>query len=213
MGQTLLHTCKDNSSHMSHVHTRIHVCNRFHNLLHNWFIANDFSTNPHEPCLYQKWIDNVPLFCLVWVDDCTIVSKPELVKELLERIQKVLNVKDLGPLGLNPDGSPSILLGMEILRTPDEFQLRQSNLVGTLIAKAGTELNSVPHEKVPIRDVRLKPSDDSDRSEWKKKPFRSYLGIIGFLVLATHVECALHTKNWLDLMRRILDHIGKRCSD
>ena len=198
---------------MSHVHTRIHVCNRFHNLLHNWFITNDFSTNPHEPCLYHKWIDNVPLFCLVWVDDCTIVPKPELVKELLESIQKVFNIKDLGLLGLNPDGSLSILLGMEILHMPDEFQLQQSNLVGTLIAKAGTKLNSVPHEKVPIHDVWLKLSDDSDCSEWKKKPFRSYLGIIGFLVLAMHVECALHTKNWLNLMRHILNHIGKCCSD
>ena len=87
------------------------MCNRFHNLLHNSFLANDFTTNP---CLYQKWIDSVPLFCLVWVDDCTIISRPELVKELPESIQKVFNVKDLGPLGLNPDGSPSILLGMEI---------------------------------------------------------------------------------------------------
>ena len=75
--------------------------------------------------LYQKWVDGVPIFVLVWVDDCTIVPTQKHVTTLVERIQKVFNIKDLGPLGLNRDGSSSILLGMEFRRTSDEFQIRQ----------------------------------------------------------------------------------------
>lgn len=50
------------------------------------------------------------------------------------------------------------------------------------------------HEKMPICNLRSKQSNDSDRTEWKKEPFRSYLGIIRFLVLATYVECAFAYK-------------------
>ena len=84
---------------------------------------------------------------------------------MVESIQKVFNIKDLGPLGLNPDGSPSILLGMEFRRTSDEFQIRQGKPVDTLVARAGTELNAIPHEKVPIRDVRLQPCDEDEHAK------------------------------------------------
>ena len=187
----------------------------WHNLIHNWFISEDFSTNPHEPCLYQKWVDGVPIFVLVWVDDCTVISTAEHVKWLVESIAKVFNIKDLGPLGLNPDGSPSILLGMEFRRTSDEFQIRQDKLVDTLVAKAGTELNAIPHEKVPIRDVRLQPCDEDEHAKWKHKAYRSFLGIIGYLMLGSYVECAYAYKelarfnhcygreHWETLMRLI----------
>ena len=76
----------------------------FHNLLHNWFIADGFTVNPHEPCLYVKWIDRVPLFALTHVDDVTIISTKEFIADMLARIEKVFAIKRLGALGLNSDG-------------------------------------------------------------------------------------------------------------
>ena len=132
------------------------------------------------------------MFGIVHVDDCTITSAIEHVKDFKARIRKDFSIKDLGALGLNPDGSPSLLLGMEILRTADEFQLRQTALIDKLIEKVGNELSSVPHEKVPIRDIRLdsssSPTTPGDIKKMKAKPFRPCLGVCGYLMLASRNE-------------------------
>ena len=165
----------------------------FHNLLHNWFIADGFTVNPHEPCLYVKWIDGVPLFALTHVDDVTVVSTKEFIADMLARIEKVFAIKRLGALGLNSDGSPTLLLGMEVTRTADEFQIRQTRLIDELVLKAGNELNSIPHEKVPIRDLRLdtssSPKTPAERAKWRLKRYRPFLGVIGYLCLASRNEC------------------------
>jgi hypothetical protein len=68
---------------------------------------------------------------------------------------------------------------MEILRTADEFQLRQTALIDKLVEKVGNELSSMPHEKVPIRDIRLdsssSPTTPGDIKKMKAKPFRPCL--------------------------------------
>jgi hypothetical protein len=183
----------------------------FHNLLHNWFIADGFLVNPHDPCLYYRWVNGVPVFAICWVDDLTLVSTPELLADLGKRLALMFSLKDLGPLGLDSKGSPttSVLLGMEIVRTSDEFQLRQTNLIDTLVTKAGTELNSIPHEKVPMRDIRLSkassPSTPADVARWKARPYRSYLGVCGYLMLATCPHIAFAYKE----LSRFNDCYGK----
>ena len=164
----------------------------FHNLLHNWFIADGFSVNPHDPCLYIKWVDSTPIFALVHVDDVTLASTEELIIDFKQRIVKDFNVKDLGALGLNSDGSPSILLGMEIHRTDEEFQIRQTTLIDKILAKVGNELSSIPHEQVPIRDIRLQALKDPESAAKfrSNKPYRSILGVVGYIMLSSRNECA-----------------------
>ena len=166
----------------------------FHNLLHNWFVADGFDINEHEPCLYIKWYESTPLFVCVHVDDCIVISSQALVDDFKERIQKIFSIKELGPLGLAKDGSPSLLLGMEIIRTDDEFQVKQTKLIDALIEKAGNELHNVPLEKVPMRDLRLdsssSPTTESEKMKWKLRPYRSYLGVIGYIMLASRNECS-----------------------
>jgi hypothetical protein len=170
----------------------------FHNLLHNWFIADGFTVNPHEPCLYYKWVNGVPIFAITFVDDVTIVSRQDLIDEMLSRIEKVFDIKRLGALGLSEDGKPSLLLGMEITRTDDEFQIRQTRLIDTLIEKAGSALDSIPHEKVPMRDLRLdtssSPVTSAEKAKWKLRKYRSFLGVVGFLCLATRNDCSFAYK-------------------
>ena len=55
--------------------------------------------------LYQKWVDGVPIFVLVWVDDFTVVPMPEHFASLVERIQQVFKIKNPGPLGLRAERS------------------------------------------------------------------------------------------------------------
>jgi hypothetical protein len=146
---------------------------------------------------------------LVHVDDCTIASSHEIIRELKERIVKEFSIKDLGALGANEDGSPTLLLGMEVRRLEDEFQLRQDKLVEQIVAKAGNEITSIPHEKVPIRDIRLSaadsPSSPEDRAKWKTRPYRQYIGAIGYLVLATMPHLAYAYKE----LSRFNDSFGK----
>ena len=166
----------------------------FHNLLHNWFVADGFTVNPHEPCLYIKWIGSTPLLALVHVDDCILVGAQDQLNDLKTRIKVTFSLKELGPLGLDPSGAPSMVLGLEVRRTDDEFQLRQTKLIDVLVTKAGNELHNIPHEKVPIRDLRLdsssSPHTAEERSKWRTRPFRSLLGIVGYLMLASRMDCA-----------------------
>ena len=159
----------------------------FHDLSHNWFISEGFEVNPHEPCLYFKWIKNVPLFCLVHTDDILTVSTPEIIVEHKARLKKVFNLKEVGELGKGAE--PSLYLGMEIVRTPTEFQLRQTKLIDMLTSKCGNLLSSIPHEKVPMRDIRLDDTSCPDtpelKAKWKLKAYRSLLGVCGYLMLAT----------------------------
>jgi hypothetical protein len=139
----------------------------------------------------MKWIEGVPLFALVHVDDVTLASSDALIADFKKRIVKDFNVKDLGALGLNSDSSPSLLLGMEIIRTDDEFQIRQTALIDKILVKVGNELSSVPHERVPIRDIRLSAlKDPSSASKFRTKPYRSILGVIGYIMLSSRNDCA-----------------------
>ena len=104
----------------------------FHNLLHNWFVADGFEINEHEPCLYFRWYGDTPIFVLVHVDDCLILSSQTHIDEFKERLKKVFSLKELGPLGRNDDSSPSVFLGMEFIRTDEEFQVRQNKLIDSL---------------------------------------------------------------------------------
>ena len=110
----------------------------FHNLLHNFFIANGFTVNAHEPCLYHKWVDGHPILCLVHVDDGILVGTRLLVDQLKADVRKHFNTKELGALGLDPEGKPSLLLGMEIIRTESEFQIRQTGLIDILVKSVVT---------------------------------------------------------------------------
>ena len=87
---------------------------------------------------------------------------------------------------------------MESRRTSDKFQIRHNNLVNTLVAKAGTELNAIPHEKILIHDVQLQLCDEDEHTKWKHKAYHSFLGIIGYLMLASYVKCAycMHITSW-----------------
>ena len=71
--------------------------------------------------------------------------------------------------------------------------MKQTKLIDTLVEKLGTAITSVPHEKVPIRDIRLDattcPTTPKQKAEWKLKPFRSLLGICGYLMLNSRNEC------------------------
>ena len=83
---------------------------------------------------------------------------------------------------------------MEIVRTDHEFQLRQTKLIDELVLRASKDLHNAAPEKVPIRDLRLdsssSPVTPEDKDKWRHRPYRSYLGVIGYLMLATRNDCA-----------------------
>ena len=69
----------------------------FHDLLHNFFISENFTICPHEPTLYFKWIDGTPILVLVHVDDCLCASSSALLDKFKQDIRKLFNIG--GPRG------------------------------------------------------------------------------------------------------------------
>ena len=166
----------------------------FHDLLHNYFLSAGFSICPHEPTLYFKWEDGVPVLALVHVDDCLLASSRSMLDHFKQEIRKMFNIKELGELGKSEKAS--LYLGMEITRTPDnaQFHLKQRHLIDQILSRVGNDITSVPHEKVPIRDMRLDhstcPTTPEEKLRWKAKPYRSLLGIVGYLFLNTRSDCS-----------------------
>jgi hypothetical protein len=159
----------------------------WHDLLHNWFVTEGYTTNPQDPCLYSKWDDNgVPLHCLVHVDDVLIVGPQDRSNYFKQELSKAFDVTGGDPI--------SKYLGMEFKRTDDGFEVTQKYITDNLLARTGQLLANQSNEQVPMRAVRLdkttSPVSDEDKAKWKEYPFRSILGAIGYIMLGIAPQLA-----------------------
>jgi len=158
----------------------------WHDLLHNWFITQGFVVNPQDCCLYTKWENGVPLHCLVHVDDVLIVGQQERSNAFKAELAKAFDVTGGGPI--------ERYLGMEFKRTEDGFEITQKHIIDNLLARAGKHLSNKSNEQVPMRAVRLdkstSPTTKEEKERWKEFPYRSYVGAVGYVMLATAPQLA-----------------------
>ena len=159
----------------------------WHDLLHNWFTTEGYTTNPQDPCLYTKWDEQgVPLHCLVHVDDVLIVGPQERSNYFKSELAKAFDVTGGDPI--------SKYLGMEFVRSPDGFEVTQKHIIDNLLARAGQLLSNQSNEQVPMRAVRLdkstSPVTEEEKAIWKDKPFRSILGACGYIMLGVAPQLA-----------------------
>jgi hypothetical protein len=56
----------------------------FYSKLLSTFKSMGFTENKSDPCLLSKWIDDNVIMIWIYVDDCLVLGKGKLTKEVIE---------------------------------------------------------------------------------------------------------------------------------
>ena len=157
-------------------------------LLHNWMITNGFKPNPHEPCLYTGTLNGSKLHLLVHVDDVSIFGETENCVKFKALLRKTFDCKDEELVRY---------LGFNVKRTKEGFIFDQTDLIGKLSTRAGRCKGNTPVKITPIRSkpkLEKHPLTPGDRDELKQYPYRSHLGVTGYVTVGTRNDGAFAYK-------------------
>ena len=161
-------------------------------LLHNWMLMNGFKANPHEPCLYTGMgKDGSVLHLLVHVDDVAIFSSTDNCVAFKELLRKTFECKD--EWKADDVDKPKRYLGFDVKRTSEGFVFCQSDLINKLATRAGRCRGNTPNRITPIRSkpkLEKYPQTPGDRLGMKNYPFRSHLGVTGYVTVGTRPDSA-----------------------
>ena len=88
-------------------------------------------------------------------------------------------------------------LGFNVKRTKEGFIFDQTDLIGKLATRAGRCKGNTPVKITPIRSkpkLEKHPLTPGDRDELKQYPFRSHLGVTGYVTVGTRNDGAFACK-------------------
>ena len=166
-----------------------HAPRAWHNMLHNWFTSNGFKSNPHDPCVYSKYVLGAWMHALVHVDDICYCGTTEQCAIFRKDIESQFKIDYLGRLGI--DDRARRYLGVQVDRKVDRFILHNDDNITKMLQTA--KAYNLPKEEVPMRDIRLSsedcPKTEEEKKAMKSKPYRQILGQIGFICLTTRPDC------------------------
>ena len=188
----------------------------WHGLLHNWFTSQKFIVNPHDPCMYMRWNKHGQLTRVsVHVDDLGVLGTREDIDELKAQIKAEFSIVDEGPLGCTACTCPlrngvrkhdwrnhqcqrktrtSRYLGIQVERDEKGFVLHQKTLIENLLKRAATHMPNIAGADTPAPakplDKSTCPVSDQDKKMWSERPYRSYLGGVGYIMLGTRPDLA-----------------------
>ena len=129
-----------------------------------------FKQVPEEPCLFVKLSNKGPIFILIWVDDLLIAGNSTAVDVVVNLLQKMLPMKDLG--------FPAQFIGVNIEKKKNGLFLHQAPFTERALKMFGMQ-DCRPSDH-PAVAVRLKKDDDSSPLE-ENVPYRSAVGVLLWL--------------------------------
>jgi hypothetical protein len=150
----------------------------------NWFdmlkaslISLGFRQSAHDPCLF---IRNNCLI-LVYVDDCLIFGKDDLVLD-----QVIASLKSV--FVLTSQGTVGAYLGIDIQKTTQGFiELKQTGLIKKIISACGLQDQSAEHT-VPANVILTADLTGPPRkNNWN---YRSLIGMLNYLASSTRPDIA-----------------------
>ena len=169
-------------------------------LLHNWMTSIGFQRNAHDPCLYERVVNEVPIYVICHVDDLAIVSSRQNTDDFKRELGQMFKYSE-EHASKDEEGEFVRYLGMELRRSDDELVITQHHLINQLYTKASKWIPSgMKNPSVPMRvihgklDKSTSPSTPEDVKYWSQRPYRQLLGICGFLCLVTRIECCFAYK-------------------
>jgi hypothetical protein len=131
----------------------------FYNKLLSTLKSMAFTENKSDPCLLSKWIDDNVVMIRIYVDDCLVVGKEELIQEVIEGLKASV-------FNLNIESSLKDCLSCCVIEDSDSklIIILQPHLINILEAKLGHEVCNKRVYQTPgtPRFKIVCPADDDD---------------------------------------------------
>ncbi|CAK9816458.1 Retrovirus-related Pol polyprotein from transposon TNT 1-94 [Anthophora quadrimaculata] len=141
-----------------------------------------------DPCVYVFGNDENRVIMVIYVDDIILASK---------NMKKLIEIKDLlkSKFEMTDSGPISEILGIRIERNGEtgSIKLSQARYIEGLIAKfnmQNAKVVSTPMESNIKISKEMGPSNEEERIEMKKKPYRELIGGLIYLANATRPDIA-----------------------
>lgn len=143
---------------------------------------HDFKPTQIDPCIYVRTWNNRTAFIAVYVDDCTIIAPDEQIDEIKGLLHQGFRMKDLG--------RATSVLGLEILRDQGNgaIFIRQARKIHEIVHDFG--LASAKPIYTPMDASLRLPTIDKTSDDDIKLPYRSVIGRLSYIALATRPDIA-----------------------
>ncbi|KAL2250110.1 UNVERIFIED_CONTAM: Retrovirus-related Pol polyprotein from transposon TNT 1-94 [Sesamum indicum] len=142
----------------------------------------------YDHCLYFKFLNDIPVFLVLYVDDMLIASPSiKLVETLQNDLSKNFEMKNLG--------DAKRILGMDICRNRQRFSilLNQKSYIHSILKRFSME-NSKPTTVSLAAHFQLCrdqcPKTVSEKEKMSKVPYSNVIGSIMFLMVCTRPDIA-----------------------
>ncbi|KAL0350653.1 UNVERIFIED_CONTAM: Retrovirus-related Pol polyprotein from transposon TNT 1-94 [Sesamum radiatum] len=142
----------------------------------------------YDPCLYFKFVNNAPIFLVLYVDDMLIAS-PDLsmIEKLQNDLRKTFEMKDLG--------NAKKILGMTIDRdrkTSSIFLNQKAYVISVLekFSMINAKSSSVPLAPHFQLSKDQSPKSDSEKKLMEKVPYSNAIGSVMYLMVCTRPDIA-----------------------
>ncbi|KAL2237106.1 UNVERIFIED_CONTAM: Retrovirus-related Pol polyprotein from transposon TNT 1-94 [Sesamum indicum] len=153
-----------------------------------FMISLNFTRSNHDHCLYFKYVNDAPIFLVLYVDDMLIASpRLELIHVLQKDLCNAFEMKDLG--------NAKQILGMNISRNRNSYTifLNQKSYLLTVLKKFSME-NAKPTAVPLAAHFQLSkdqcPKPESDTRKMDKIPYSNVIGSIMYLMVCTRPDVA-----------------------
>ncbi|KAL0408527.1 UNVERIFIED_CONTAM: Retrovirus-related Pol polyprotein from transposon TNT 1-94 [Sesamum radiatum] len=147
-----------------------------------------FHKSAYDPCLYFKFVNNAPIFLVLYVDDMLIAS-PDLsmIEKLQNDLRKTFEMKDLG--------NAKKILGMTIDRdrkTSSIFLNQKAYVISVLekFSMINAKSSSVPLAPHFQLSKDQSPKSDSEKKLMEKVPYSNAIGSVMYLMVCTRPDIA-----------------------
>ncbi|KAL2251628.1 UNVERIFIED_CONTAM: Retrovirus-related Pol polyprotein from transposon TNT 1-94 [Sesamum indicum] len=144
-------------------------------------LSLNFTRSNYDHCLYFKYVDNTPIFLVLYVDDMLIASPSlQLIHTLQKDLCKAFEMKDLG--------SAKQILGMSIVRNRNlsSILLNQKTYLLAVLKKFSME-NAKPTTVPLAAHFQLCksqcPKTESETQKMSKIPYSNVIGSVMFLMV------------------------------
>ena len=158
----------------------------WNNLLHNFLLSNDFEQSFADPCVYTKFVDNVKIIIIIWVDDLMIATNcDKALHDVKMSLCNRFKMKDLGIL--------SWFLGIEFIFDKDCIRMNQWKFLERILNKfkmSDCKPKSVPCDPSINNEIFFDSKDLTDA-----KLYREIIGSLIYLMMGTRPDiCYAVTK-------------------
>ncbi|KAL2254482.1 UNVERIFIED_CONTAM: Retrovirus-related Pol polyprotein from transposon TNT 1-94 [Sesamum indicum] len=153
-----------------------------------FMLSLNFKRSDYDHCLYFKFLDEVHVFLVLYVDDMLITSPSlNLIESLQNDLSNNFEMKNLG--------DAKKILGMDIHRNRKRFSilLNQKSYIHSVLKRFSME-NSKPTSVPLAAHFQLSkdqcPKTSSEKDKMSKIPYSNVIGSIMFLMVCTRPDIA-----------------------